>query len=73
MLRFRESKLETWVLRGSGDAIRSKLDAYLEGFCEESPLKAAGFGCMNEKTPPQQGFREVGGTWARTSDPQLVD
>ena len=56
VLRFRESKLATWVLQGSGDAIRSKLDAYLEGLGQESPRKAGGFGCMNEKPRLSRAF-----------------
>ena len=60
------------LLQGSGDAIRSKLDAYLEGFGPRGGHGRRGdFDSVNEKTPHTQGFREVGGTGLEPVTPSL--
>jgi excisionase family DNA binding protein len=56
-------RLASNVLRFRGSDLETWLLSHRMG---------GGFGSVSEKTPRQQGFREVGRYWARTSTPTLA-
>ena len=62
------------LLQGSGDAIRGKLDAYLDRSGQEMATATdARLTPRTHETPAFAGVPRGGRYWARTSDPQLVE
>ena len=59
------------LLQGSGDAIRGKLDSYLESLAQERPEAAQSDWTLTSTNPELPGVLRGGRYWARTSDPSL--
>ena len=61
------------LLHGSGDAIRGKLDTYLDRLGQDRATASESENPRTNKTPAFAGVSRGGRYWARTSDPQLVE